>query len=165
MPHSHAEIAELTCPECGRDFRVEVWLIVDAAERPDLLARIEQDTLHDLPCPHCGNAGQVDAPLLLYLPGEASALIFSPTRDTNAEQNRQQAIDLVSAFRKSMGSEWQDAWLAQMVALPRRVVPLALAQGVEAAVQAELERLRRTDPEAYARLTADNPPSESPPSL
>ncbi|MBK8798190.1 MAG: hypothetical protein IPM07_18510 [Anaerolineales bacterium] len=37
--HSTAQTAELTCPQCGRAFAAEIWLIVDAGERPDLLAR------------------------------------------------------------------------------------------------------------------------------
>ena len=38
MPHSYAETLTLTCANCGRDFDAEFWLIVDAAERPDVLA-------------------------------------------------------------------------------------------------------------------------------
>jgi len=64
MPHSFSQTASLTCPQCGRAFSAEVWLIVDADERPDLLARIRAGTLHDVTCPHCGHQGQVDAPLL-----------------------------------------------------------------------------------------------------
>jgi predicted RNA-binding Zn-ribbon protein involved in translation (DUF1610 family) len=59
MPHSFSQTASLTCPQCGRAFSAEVWLIVDADERPDLLARIRAGTLHDLTCPHCGHQGNV----------------------------------------------------------------------------------------------------------
>lgn len=39
MPNSFSQTIELTCPRCGADFQAELWLIVDAAERPDLLEK------------------------------------------------------------------------------------------------------------------------------
>jgi len=52
MTISYAQRTDLTCPECGAQFAGEVWLIVDAGERPDLLQRIREGTLHDIPCLH-----------------------------------------------------------------------------------------------------------------
>ena len=49
--HSFSQSADLTCPECHRAFTAELWLIVDAAERPDLLEHIRAGTLHDVTCP------------------------------------------------------------------------------------------------------------------
>jgi hypothetical protein len=48
-----SQSAELTCPGCGKTFTAEIWLIVDTAERPDLLERTRTGSLHHLPCPHC----------------------------------------------------------------------------------------------------------------
>ncbi|MGQ9928664.1 MAG: CpXC domain-containing protein, partial [Chloroflexaceae bacterium] len=73
MSPSLSQTASLTCPQCGQEFQAEIWLIVDAAERPDLLERVKRGTLHTLTCPHCGHRGQVDAPLLLYLPPDSPA--------------------------------------------------------------------------------------------
>ena len=64
-------------------------------ERPALAERICQNTLHDAPCPHCGHTSQVDAPLLLYRPGEVPSLIFSPAQNTDQEQDREHAAGLV----------------------------------------------------------------------
>ena len=52
MPHSLSQMATVTCPHCSRAFEADIWLVVDAAERPDLLARARDGTLHrvkDLP--------------------------------------------------------------------------------------------------------------------
>ncbi|MCX7856021.1 MAG: CpXC domain-containing protein, partial [Anaerolineae bacterium] len=68
MSHSYAEKVTLSCPNCGQAFQADLWLIVDAGERPDLVERIRQGTLHTFTCPHCGNTGEVDAPLLLFGP-------------------------------------------------------------------------------------------------
>jgi hypothetical protein len=66
MPISFAEPLELTCPRCGRPFEAETWLVVDARERPDLVARILDGSLHDVHCPHCGQDGQAPAPALYH---------------------------------------------------------------------------------------------------
>ena len=39
MANSFAERPTLTCPQCGQSFTPEIWLIIDAVERPDLLAQ------------------------------------------------------------------------------------------------------------------------------
>ncbi|MCS7055383.1 MAG: CpXC domain-containing protein [Thermoflexales bacterium] len=51
MSHSHAQSTQLTCPHCNRPFDAEIWLIVDAAERPDLFDKVKQGKLYDLTCP------------------------------------------------------------------------------------------------------------------
>jgi DNA-directed RNA polymerase subunit RPC12/RpoP len=68
MPTSFQQTQQLTCPRCGQPFEASIWLIVDAAERPDLLEKIQAGTLHQVVCPHCQFQGEVDAPLLLYNP-------------------------------------------------------------------------------------------------
>jgi hypothetical protein len=46
MTISLAQFATLTCPECGTPFAAEVWLIVTADERPDLIDRICTGNVH-----------------------------------------------------------------------------------------------------------------------
>lgn len=66
---SYAQTQPLVCPACGRRFDLAVWLIVDTAERPDLVARIRDGTIHAVVCPGCGaELGHADAPLLVYTP-------------------------------------------------------------------------------------------------
>jgi hypothetical protein len=36
MSLSYSENTNLTCPSCGARLGAEVWMLVDAAERPDL---------------------------------------------------------------------------------------------------------------------------------
>ena len=158
MSVSYAQRADFTCPECGAPFAADVWLIVDVGERPDLLERIHAGTLHDVTCPN-GHTRTVDAPLLLYRPGEDPPLLFSPARATTAEQDQTQAGVLVGFLRERLGSAWRDEWLQRTAAVPREALPTFLAEGPEAAMrqlaseaQAELERLRTEDPETYAKL-------------
>jgi hypothetical protein len=160
MPHSFSQTASLTCPQCGRAFSAEVWLIVDADERPDLAERIRAGTLHDVTCPHCGHQGQVDAPLLLLRPGATPPLLFSPAQETTPEEDRQQAAGLVGLLQERMGPAWRDEWLAQgLPGVPRPLLPAAMSDDPEAALRQlaeqaarEIERLRAEDPEAYRQL-------------
>ena len=66
MAISFANPLDLTCPRCGAAFAAEVWTVVDSVERPDLVARILDGTLHNTTCPGCGQTGSVPAPLLYH---------------------------------------------------------------------------------------------------
>ena len=57
MARSLAQSGQAPCPNCGRPVSLDIWLIVDMAERPDLADRIRDDRLHTVPCPHCGHEG------------------------------------------------------------------------------------------------------------
>jgi tetratricopeptide (TPR) repeat protein len=153
MPHSFSQTASLTCPQCGRAFSAEVWLIVDADERPDMAERIRAGTLHDVTCPHCGHQGQVDAPLLLLRPGATPPLLFSPAQGTTPEEDRQQAAGLVGLLQERSGPAWRDEWLAQgLPGVPRPLLPAAMSDDPEAYRQLEeaarelVERLLAADP-------------------
>ena len=171
MPTSFQQTQQLTCPRCGQSFEAELWLIVDAAERPDLLEKIQSGTLHQMVCPHCQFQGEVDAPLLLYNPplplgapfgddkGPGVRVLFSPARRTTAEQDQEQARDLLERLRQSLGDAWQDDWLEDIQTVPRQILPLILGDDPEAALrqivaqaQQELERLREEDPETYRQM-------------
>lgn len=104
MPHSYAQQTSLTCPHCDQEVAIDVWLIVDVVERPDLAKRIQKQRLYMLVCPHCGEtAGQVDAPLLLFLPEQTPPLLFSPAQQTTAEEDQEQARGLLERLRASLG--------------------------------------------------------------
>src|SRR3990170_3757695 len=122
MDHSYAQSLELTCPKCGHKLTTEVWVIVDAAARPDLLEGILQGMINGLSCQQCDNTGQADAPLLVYRPGEEPPLIFSPSQRTNQEQNEKDFSGSLFFLRESLGEDWQDSWLEQIKVLPRQVL-------------------------------------------
>ena len=175
MPASFQQTPQLTCPRCGQSFAAEIWLIVDAAERPDLLEKIQAGTLHQIPCPHCQAEGQVDAPLLLYLPnsplpglgapfgddkGPGVRVLFSPAQQTTAEQDQEHARALVTRLRDSLGAAWQDDWLAGgLPGVPRPLLPLALREGLQAAQRKMQKAAVRGQPSAVG---IDIPPELRP---
>lgn len=161
MPYSQAQTVQLNCQQCQKPFPFEVWLIVDTKEKPELLERIERGELHDAICPHCGLVGMVDTPLLLYRPGEKEPLLFAPARETNEEQDQQQAQGLLSELAVELGDDWQDEWLEQLQVVPQEMLPLALAGPEEQELalqrlveqrQHQLEELKKVDPEGYRSL-------------
>ena len=99
--HSFSQPFQATCPQCDQEVNLEVWLIVDLAERPDLAERIRQGALHKAPCPHCDHAGQMDVPLLLYLPGREPPLLFSPAQNSTTEQDHAHAADLIQQLQET----------------------------------------------------------------
>ena len=157
--HSLSETLDLTCGRCGRALAFDLWLIVDAGERPDLLDRARAGALHTVSCPVCGPQGEVDAPLLLYLPNHNPAtgqppLIFSPAQQTSAEQDQQMAVGLLRELAGRLGAAWQDAWLAQVASVRRELLPVALSDDPLAALREHLTQ-RREDAEVR-REEAEN---------
>jgi CHAT domain-containing protein len=124
MSNSFANKVELMCSKCQQAFSADVWLIVDANDRPDLIDKICAGKLHDIPCPHCGVANPVDAPLLLFRANGTPALFYSPGRNTSPEQNRAQGMLLVEILRKQLGTAWKSEWTAGgLIGLNRDAMP------------------------------------------
>jgi hypothetical protein len=158
MPNSFSQPTEIRCPECGQPVPADVWLIVDGLERPDLLAQVADDTLHDLTCNACGYSGGIDAPLLLYLPDRERKLAFSPPRQATPEQSRQVAGALIGLLSQSAGPNWQNEWVTGMDTVPPGMAGVYLKDGpqaVEQAVQAFIEQMKKNNPESYAELQAE----------
>ena len=109
MAHSHGEHRTLTCPECGQAFETEVWLIVDTEERPGLARCIREGNLHQWACPHCGDQGEDDAPILVYCPGEDPPQLVSRAQETSQEGDRERAAALEGQLPEELGNDWQDA--------------------------------------------------------
>ena len=125
MAHSFAEYPSLTCPECGAAFSPEIWLIVDAAERPELIDRVRDDTIHDVVCPR-GHVATLDSPLLLFRPDGAPRLIFSPAENTTTEEDREMVNGLAAMLAESMGGDWRDEWLTEGRVVVREDLPALL---------------------------------------
>lgn len=94
MAISYSEQVTLTCPSCGTDFGAAVWMLVDAAERPDLAQALLDGTLDVVACPHCGVQGPAGAPLL-YHDGQQRRIYFAAPPDVEEHVWRDQAQSLL----------------------------------------------------------------------
>ncbi len=151
MAHSFAQSPSLQCPQCGAAFDPEIWLIIDAAERPELLARAADGSIHAVACPN-GHAGEVDAPLLLYRPGETPPLVFSPAQQTTAEQDREIAGGIGGPTAPIAGRR-----LAGRVAgrLRRRAAPIAAGAAARRHAAALQEALAEAIPPGVQQVLAE----------
>lgn len=93
MERSFAQSVDVECPGCKVSFSAAVWLIVDAAERPDLVAQLKDDTLHLARCPNCGTEQSLDAPVL-YHDGAAEMLVFAAQEQSTPAADQQVAQQL-----------------------------------------------------------------------
>ena len=161
MARSYAETTTLHCPHCGQPFGAEIWLTVDTNERPDLVERIQEGTLHAVTCPHCGHQAGVDAPLLVH-DAEHKRLLFAPSQGTSQEQDRQMAGQLAGRLAETFLYP-RPAYLEQMQAVPLELLGLALEAEDPAALQAALEERMQAAAEApvlaavQALIAADSP--------
>jgi tetratricopeptide (TPR) repeat protein len=138
--HSWAKPTKVRCPTCGEVYEFDAWVIVDMDERPDLVERISnpsfRNPLHRPTCYACGTWGfLLDEPLLLYRPGKAPPLLFSPADGATADEIWNQAVNLFNRLRASLGNTWRPEWNDQMALVERQLLPAVLAHGLEAVVQ------------------------------
>ena len=168
MAHSFAERPPLQCPECGTSFTPEIWLILDAAERPDLIDRAADGTLHHVTCPN-GHPSAVDAPLVIFRRAEARPVIFSPQQQTSQAEDEAAANGLINRLADSLGDQWQDEWLDSTAYVPRRFLAVALSDDpaalAEAAAEAVPPEVEAALAEIAATLEADGVVLESPEDL
>lgn len=85
MQISYAEAVPISCPHCNTSFTDDTYIIVDADERPDLVAKIVDGTLHDAVCPNCGETGRIPAPVLYHNRARQRVLLAVPPGMPEAE--------------------------------------------------------------------------------
>src|ERR687894_2359353 len=95
MSRSQSEIAPMICPTCGESFTVDVWLVVDRQERPDLVRLIMDGDLNVARCPHCGTEGGVNHPLLFHDGARQQVLVAMPLTVKGVDAARELVGDLL----------------------------------------------------------------------
>ena len=115
MPISFSQPYELVCPTCTTPFATDAWVLVDAEERPDLVAALRDLTLHDLHCPNCGQKGVVAAPLL-YHDRAARAVLFAVPPEADEAEWREIAQGLLWMLIGALPREQQMPYLGEVQA-------------------------------------------------
>ena len=119
MSHSATAQMDITCPSCGSDFSALLWVIVDVAESPELVASIRDDSIHYVTCSRCGHGvGQADAPLLIYRLGYKPPILFSPCWTDTGDEGKESCLFLMTELEKSLGDSLKDSAIA-IVSRPR----------------------------------------------
>ena len=115
MQISYAETVPLTCPHCNTPFTQDTYIIIDADERPDLVAKIVDGTLHDAVCPNCGQTGRIPAPLLYHNRSRQRVLLAVPPGMPEAEW-REIGQTLLWTLIGALSEEARGAYLGEVQA-------------------------------------------------
>jgi hypothetical protein len=106
VAHSFATPREITCPHCGQNFHADIWLIIDTVERPDLLEKICDESLHAITCPNCSKLiGRAEPPLLVYQPGKSPTLLASPASDDSQNDLLSSLVDILRGVWELSGKK------------------------------------------------------------
>ena len=120
----------MQCPGCRHMFEVQVWLVVDAGERPDLRAAICDGSIAQQSCPHCGAAGSVSAPLLYHDGTQRQLLLAVPLSVATPEAAHSLASELHQWLLESFDTVELPDYLTQ-------IELVAELDGLQAALAAE----------------------------
>ncbi|MBI4671712.1 MAG: hypothetical protein HY741_08610, partial [Chloroflexi bacterium] len=137
MSLSFSQTASLTCTQCKSPFHAEIWLIVDAGERPDLAARCHDGSIHVVACPN-GHRIMPLAPLLYHDRAKQQLFLGYP-QGMSEQQVQETGAQLVQQLRGQLlilpGSKYLDA----PQAIPIELVPAAMDDKLDE-VMAELQQ-------------------------
>lgn len=143
MPLSASQPASLTCPQCNAPFNVEVWLTVDAGERPDLAARCRDGSIHVVTCPN-GHSGMLGAPLLYHDRAKQQLFLAYPPGMPEAEI-QSAGNQLVQKLRSQLLILPGSSYLDMPRAVPLELLSAAIEDRLEEAMaelQAQAEALQ-----------------------
>lgn len=118
MPRSRSELADLECPTCGQPFQAEVWLVIDRAERPDLVHLLMDGELNVTACPHCGVEGGLNHPLLLHDSHRRELLCAIPLSVQGQAAAREMIGDLLGGLIQAIPAEERLPYLAEVEIVP-----------------------------------------------
>jgi CpXC protein len=99
---------DTACVRCRSMYKPELYVIVDAEERPDLVQRIKDDIIHCAFCPHCGVVMNFGLPLLVYRRGASVPVIYSPVAVATPQQREDHAMMLLRLLSQQLGPDWDD---------------------------------------------------------
>lgn len=170
MPISYSESSHLTCPDCGKDFTADIWLILDAQEQPAEAEALRQGRLNVVTCPHCGSSGPAGAPLL-YHDAATRQVLFASAPGAAEHEWREQARALHALLVGSIPVEERrsylsDVQIAQDIDGIAHLLNKAARRGKK--TEGSAPRAAPAPPPEPAQAAAPNPPAaeeETPPLL
>jgi hypothetical protein len=100
-----------------------VWVLVNPQERPDLLARLQDGSIRQTTCPHCGQNMWSGKPLMVFNPSGFPRALIMTTLD-----ERHFFDQLSPMFMEAIKEEWRLDDV--MVWLPQPILPFVFKRDV-----------------------------------
>lgn len=114
------------CTHCGRDYRVQVPLVVNGRATREV-ARADEGRLQWFHCPACGTHSAASGPLLFFFSERDAPLVFSPGPLSTLAEADAHLERLLDNARKHLGRWWSETWRNEGVTVTERnELPLAL---------------------------------------
>lgn len=128
MPVSSRSSYTWRCSHCDEVQSAPIWRLLDARERPDVLAELAPG-LASVVCPVCAAQAPIEAPLLLIRPGAPLSLLLAVSLEELNGIVVSSAPELSDEARVAL-RRTQRRLPAPMIPIPRLILPLALTRDV-----------------------------------
>jgi len=109
------------CPNCGFEFTVPVYSILDAQDMPDEVHALITGSLNTFRCPRCGTTGMLNVPLFYHDSQHQLAFVYIPTAANLSQEQRQRIIgEMTRAIMTALPQDQPKGYLLQ----PREFISL-----------------------------------------
>ena len=106
------EVTFVTCPQCQNQFQASITSIINVSETPEHKIAFLNGQLNQGQCPHCGFAGELEAPVLYHDQEKELAYVFSPGGLSVTPAESEKMIgNLTNRLMSSLPSESLKAYL------------------------------------------------------
>jgi hypothetical protein len=105
---------QVTCPQCGKAFVVQVRSIIDVGEEPELKEQFLRGRINYAECPQCHTGGVLSTPLIYHDPEKQLLVSYVPAElALPGDQQEQLVGSLVNAVMSSVRQEERKAYFLQ----------------------------------------------------
>ena len=106
--------AQINCPNCGHQYVVPVFTILDLGANPELRAPLLSGQINVASCPSCGAGGPLGAPLMIHDPDNKFLGVYVPMDSGRDDLARQKAIgDLTQTLMRKIPSDQRKGYMLQ----------------------------------------------------
>ena len=126
---SGAQQVAIKCPACGTRANQQMWLVVDAADRPDLIEKLRHGGLRTFLCGKCGRPVTTTTSLLVDS-RRRSPLLFAvdPAADANLTREQFFASAIIHHGRSAGTGDWT---IPHATPIPHDLLAVAVDRDVD----------------------------------
>lgn len=126
----------MSCDHCPTEQEVDVWAIVSAVDRPDILQQVQAGLYPGFNCTQCDRWSSMDTPLLIHRPaqGGLAALIYSAAHVASPQDSWTMAEGLVAILFSNLGLNGENVEVP-IFPVPRLALPAVLKRDIRQDIQ------------------------------
>jgi hypothetical protein len=114
MAQTSPQMATIACPNCRRQFTVQVHTIIDADQDPAAKTRLLQGQTNVAICPQCGTGGTLSMPFLYHDSQKELLFVYTPPSNMMDNDRQQRLIgSLINTVMTSLPPEKRKGYLFQ----------------------------------------------------